>query len=148
MKRDRPMPFGGIGRVKNITRSSNAHYGAYVVTVLNNFDIKTWPIFQATCFRSKSRALSFFSKPLVGIISFFNQCNLYADLIPIFLALFLKKGYPRPLFRLFSSFQTNITNLTTDISEKCPSSIWCRDSNPQPSEQESPPLTTRPGLPP
>ena len=28
------------------------------------------------------------------------------------------------------------------------SSIWCRDSNSQPSDYKSPPLTTRPGLPP
>ena len=27
----------------------------------------------------------------------------------------------------------------------CPSSIWCRDLNPQPLERESPPITTRPG---
>ena len=32
------------------------------------------------------------------------------------------------------------------IWEKCPSSIRCRDSNPQPSEHESPPITTRPGI--
>ena len=31
---------------------------------------------------------------------------------------------------------------------KCPSSIWCWNSNPRPSEHESPPITTRPGLPP
>ena len=31
---------------------------------------------------------------------------------------------------------------------KRPSSILCRDSNSQPSDYESPPLTTRPGLPP
>ena len=30
----------------------------------------------------------------------------------------------------------------------CPSSIRCRDSNPRPFERESPPITTRPGLPP
>ena len=30
----------------------------------------------------------------------------------------------------------------------CPSSIWRRDLNPQPSEQESPPIATRPGFPP
>ena len=30
----------------------------------------------------------------------------------------------------------------------CSSSIWCRDSNPQSLEHQSPPLTTRPGLPP
>ena len=30
----------------------------------------------------------------------------------------------------------------------CPSSIRCRDSNPRPLECESPPITTRPGLPP
>ena len=31
---------------------------------------------------------------------------------------------------------------------KCPSSIWCQDLNSRPSDYESPPLTTRPGLPP
>ena len=30
----------------------------------------------------------------------------------------------------------------------CPSSIWRQDSNSQPLEHESPPITTRPGLPP
>ena len=30
----------------------------------------------------------------------------------------------------------------------CPSSIWRQFSNSQPSDYESPPLTTRPGLPP
>ena len=32
--------------------------------------------------------------------------------------------------------------------KKCPSSLWCWDSNPWPSGHESPPITTRPGLPP
>ena len=33
-------------------------------------------------------------------------------------------------FNLFSSFQTNITIFTTNsICDKCPSSIWCQDSN-------------------
>ena len=59
-------------------------------------------------------------------------------------------GHPRPLFHLFSSFQTHITILTTTRCGKmlCPSSIWHRDLNPRPSEHESPPITTRPGLPP
>ena len=60
----------------------------------------------------------------------------------------LKMGQPRHLFNLFLSFQTNNTNLTTNKCEKCPSSIWRRDSNSQPSDYESPPWTTRPGLPP
>ena len=55
-------------------------------------------------------------------------------------------GHPRPLFRLFSSFQTNITILTTNICEKM--LCWRRDSNPQPLEHESPPINTRLGLPP
>ena len=54
---------------------------------------------------------------------------------------FLKIGHPRPLFRLFLSFHSNIRILTTN---KCPSSIQCWDSNPQPLEHESPPITTRP----
>ena len=59
---------------------------------------------------------------------------------------FLKNGPPQPLFRLFSPFPTNITIFTANICEKCPLSMQCWDSNPQPSEHESPPVTTRPGL--
>ena len=51
-------------------------------------------------------------------------------------------------FPLISSFQTNITIFTPNTCEKCPSSIWCWDSNPQPSVHEFPPITTRPRLPP
>ena len=57
-------------------------------------------------------------------------------------------AHPRPLFRLFSSFQTNTTILTTNKCKKCPSIIRRWDSNSQPYDYESPHLTTRPGLPP
>ena len=53
---------------------------------------------------------------------------------------------PQPLFRLFSSFQTHITILTTNKCEKCPSGIRCWNLNSRPSEHESPPETTIPGL--
>ena len=50
-------------------------------------------------------------------------------------------------FVYFRSFQTDIiTIFTTNIFEKCPSSIRCQDWNPQPLERESLPITTRPGL--
>ena len=52
-------------------------------------------------------------------------------------------GHPRPLFPLFSSFQTNITIFTTNKCEKYPSRIRRWDLNPQPLEQESHPMTTR-----
>ena len=61
---------------------------------------------------------------------------------------FLKWANPGLFFVYFRSFQTNITIFTTIICEKCPSSIPCRDSNSRPSERESLPITTRPGLPP
>ena len=48
----------------------------------------------------------------------------------------------------FRSFQSKITIFATNESEKCPLSIWCQDSKSQPSDYESPPLNTRPGLPP
>ena len=41
-------------------------------------------------------------------------------------------GLSRPLFHLFSSFQTSITIFKTNICEKYPSSIRCWDSNPRP----------------
>ena len=50
----------------------------------------------------------------------------------------------------FRSFQTNITIFTTNHCEKmsCQYRIQCWDSNPRPSEYESPPITTREGVPP
>ena len=61
--------------------------------------------------------------------------------------LFLKKMcQPRLLFHLFSVFSLKHFNFSTNQCEKCPSSIWCWDANPQPSDYESPPLTIRPGL--
>ena len=58
-------------------------------------------------------------------------------------------GQPRPLFRLFSVFSNkHYTFLQQIYVKKIPSSIWCRDSNPRPLEHVSPPITTRPGLPP
>ena len=62
--------------------------------------------------------------------------------------IFLKWANPGLFFVYFRSFQTNIiTIFTTNICEKCPSSIQCRDLNPQPLERESLPITSRPGLP-
>ena len=62
--------------------------------------------------------------------------------------IFFKMGQPWPLFRFyFRSFHTNTTTILQQIYvKKCPSSIRCRDSNPRPSEHESPPITTRPRL--
>ena len=51
-------------------------------------------------------------------------------------------GQPRPLFRLFSSFQTNITIFTANKCKKCSSSVRRWDSNPQPLEDEISPITT------
>ena len=58
--------------------------------------------------------------------------------------LFFKNGLT---LASFSSFQTNITTLTTNKCEKCPSSIRYQYSNTQPFDYEFPPLTTRQGLP-
>ena len=55
-------------------------------------------------------------------------------------------GQRRPLFRLFLVFSKKQYNFYNN--SMCPSSIWHRDSNPQPFEHESSPITTRPGLPP
>ena len=51
------------------------------------------------------------------------------------------------LMFIFGLFQTNNTVLTTNQCEKmsCPSSIWRWDSNPQPLDRESSPITTRTG---
>ena len=56
----------------------------------------------------------------------------------------LLKNAPTPASFFF--FQANFTILTTNKCKNCPSSIWRRDSNSQPSGYKSPPLTTRPWL--
>ena len=58
-------------------------------------------------------------------------------------------GQPRPLLSfIFGLFKQTSLQFYNKYMGKYPSSIWCRDSNPQPSEHESLPKTTRPGLPP
>ena len=58
----------------------------------------------------------------------------------------LKMDQLRPLFCLFLVFSNKQYNFSTNQCEKCPSSIWRWDLNPQPFEHESSPITTRPGL--
>ena len=57
-------------------------------------------------------------------------------------------GQPWPLFHLFSVFSNKQNNFYNKSMYKmsCPSSIWHRDSSPQPLENESSPITTRPGV--
>ena len=59
-------------------------------------------------------------------------------------------GQTRPLFRLFLVFSNKqyIFYTKSMLKMSCPSSIRRWDSNPRPLERESPPITTRPGLPP
>ena len=61
------------------------------------------------------------------------------------LKLIFKMGHPRPLFHLFSSFQT--LQFLHQINVKNVHPVCrCWDSNSWPWEHESPPITTRPGL--
>ena len=71
-------------------------------------------------------------------------------MVKIWLYLFILNGPTPASFYLFSSFQTHITIFTTIKCEKMswPSSIQHWDLNPQPLDSKSPPITTRPGLPP
>ena len=51
-------------------------------------------------------------------------------------------------FSFIFVFSNKHYNFTSNKWEKCPSSVQCWDSSSQPSEHESPPITTRPGFPP
>ena len=66
-----------------------------------------------------------------------HQCRFISCLY------FFKWAIPGLFFVYFRSFQTNFTIFTTNKCEKCPSSIRRRESNPQPLERESLPITTR-----
>ena len=78
--------------------------------------------------------------PLVHLIHhIFGECEH-------FFSLFLKMGQPRPLFCLLLVFSNKRYKFYNKLCEKCRSSIPHWDSNSQPSDYDSPPLTTRPGL--
>ena len=57
-----------------------------------------------------------------------------------------KTGHPRLFFVYFCLFKQVLQSLQQIKVKKCPSSMRCWNSNPQPTEHESPPITTRPGL--
>ena len=59
-------------------------------------------------------------------------------------------GHPRPLFRLFSVFFKQTIQFLQQINVKNVKSIkyLATGFKPTPLERESPPITTRPGLPP
>ena len=57
-------------------------------------------------------------------------------------------GHPRLLLIHFRLFKQALQFFQQIYVKKCPSSIWCRDSDPQPLERESLLITTRPALPP
>ena len=71
---------------------------------------------------------------------------IFGKICIFFFFFFFKWANLGLFFVYFRSFQTNNTIFTTNQCEKmsCPSSIRRRDSNPQPLERESPPITTRP----
>ena len=55
---------------------------------------------------------------------------------------FFKWANPSLFFIYFRSLQTSNTIFTTNQCEKCPSSLWHRDSNPRPLDQGSLPSQT------
>ena len=60
---------------------------------------------------------------------------------------FLNGPNPASLSFIFGLFkQTSLQFIQQIYMKKCPSSIHCWESNPQPSEKESLSITTRPGL--
>ena len=77
-----------------------------------------------------------------------KRSSLKAKLNRPFINFFKKMGQSRPLLSfIFGLFdQTSLQFLQQIYVKKCPSCIWCQDLNP--FGHESPPITTRPGLPP
>ena len=105
------------------------------------------------------------------VVKFFAFSVLTRDLVHNFLINFLGRSYHQFLSKstdcifsgqvlfkkwanpgLFCRFifcffkQTSLQFLQQIHVKKCPSSIRCQDSNPQPLEHESPPITSRSGL--
>ena len=79
----------------------------------------------------------------------FEWMEIYSCNSQWYLSAFKNGPIPASFLLIFGIFKQTIQflqQITVKIS--CPSSIWCWDKNPRSSERESPPITTRPGLPP
>ena len=78
------------------------------------------------------------------------QAMIVPPIVTVLLSnlLFFKNGPALGIFFIYIVFSNTHYNFYIKKCEKCPSSIWCWDLNSQPLEYESPPKTTRPGLPP
>ena len=74
--------------------------------------------------------------------------HLKRSVVSIHNYFFNKWAIPGLFLNIFGQFQIKTTIFTTNQGKNCPSSIWCWDTNPQPSQYRSSPITTRPGLPP
>ena len=88
-------------------------------------------------------AVVFIVAAVVVIADAFCSCWFPGD------SIFFKWAIHILYFVYFWSFSNkHHYNFCNKLMWKCPFSIWCWDSNPQPSKPEYPPITTRPGLPP
>ena len=77
----------------------------------------------------------------------FNLCNILVQCSVASKVIFLKK-WANSFSFIIGLFKKTIQFLQQMNVKKCPSNIWRWDSNPQPFEHESSPMTTRPALPP
>ena len=93
---------------------------------------------------------------LIWQLSYIDSCHFYnittsliSDLNSSFCNILNWKTFYKWALASFGYFQTNIiTIFSTSICKKCPSSIQCQDLNSKSLEHKSPPITTRPVLPP
>ena len=106
--------------------------------------------FKLYCFAFDSLSKYFFSNwPFTAsFYLYFRLFDINKNICTLGSFFFKKMAQPWPLFRLFSVFSNKHNNFYNNNIEKYPSIIRCRDSNPQPLERESLPITNRPGLPP
>ena len=97
------------------------------------------------------RFLNFvFSNLLKKVLFIFtNTCLLRVFKAKNYTIYFLLMGHPRTLLIYFCLFKQTLQFLQQIyVKMLCPSKLWCRDLNPQPSEHGSSPITTRLGFPP
>ena len=93
----------------------------------------------------------FITDLLLNVLIVFHVKTCFHFKLVFLLTFFFLKNGPSPAsFSLtFGLFQTKINTILQQFNlKKCPSSTWHWDLNPRPQDRESPPITTRPGLPP
>ena len=157
-----PIPYQDNSIIKNLLKNGRKMCLSLVSWNENGSKVnkKRLPRLFKSCFEIKHLGNAIFSNTSIPYLSETTSSQFLAIVLKTLFKIAKTKSRnnssiqmmvnanPGLFFVYFGLFKQTLQFFTANMCEKSPSKIQCRDSNPRPSECDSPPITTRPGLPP